>query len=179
MLTACAPAPSVSWVRDADGTCALFEYTLVMPRPLTLNLNTRGQGAHVALCYEPRPFGFGSFVDPDDSVCARRMSSDVFFTDENNRLEGEYANVGRGLDWDPEGLGMIPVVLEDGSLLIAGQATAPHPYEEDARPSSLYQHLTLIDRNGETRWQKLIGWAHEMRWAALTYQSEAKSSSLA
>ena len=166
MLTACAPASECELGENADGTCALFEYRLVMPRPLTLNLNTRGQGANVALCYEPARFAFGSFVDPDYSVCGAEDEFRVFFTDENNRLEGEYANVGRGLDWDPEGLGMIPVVLEDGSLLIAGQATAPHPYEEDARPSSLYQHLTLIDRNGETRWQKLIGWAHEMRWAA-------------
>ena len=119
----------------------------------------------MALCYEPASFAFGHSLT-QTKVCGAEDEFRVFFTDENNRLEGEYPNVGRALDWDPEGSGMAPVVLEDGSLLIAGKATAPHPYEEDARPSSLYQHLTLIDRNGETRWQKLIGWAHEMRWAA-------------
>ena len=115
-LTACAPASECELGENADGTCALFEYTLVMPRPLTLNLNTRGQGANVALCYEPASFAFGSFVDPDYSVCGAEDEFRVFFTDENNRLEGEYPNVGRALDWDPEGSGMAPVVLEDGSL---------------------------------------------------------------
>ena len=31
-LTACAPASECELGENADGTCALFEYTLVMPR---------------------------------------------------------------------------------------------------------------------------------------------------